>query len=77
MPELEHGHPIDPFTSAHVSKADSIRARADGQALMGSVCSWRTLRQLEPIRAAATTHSDGEEIHMRFDKLKALSGGAA
>lgn len=45
--------------------------------LEGTVSSWRTLRQLEPILAAATTHRDGEEFHMRYHKLKAISGGAA
>ncbi|MGH3971822.1 MAG: helix-turn-helix domain-containing protein [Pseudonocardiaceae bacterium] len=45
--------------------------------LEGTVSSWRTLRQLEPVRAAATGHNDGEDFHMRFDKLKAISSGAA
>lgn len=45
--------------------------------LEGTVSSWRTLRQLEPVRAAALTHTDGEEFHVRFDKLRAISGGAA
>lgn len=45
--------------------------------LEGNVSSWRTLRRLEPVREAATTHRGGEEFHVRFDNLKALNGGAA
>lgn len=66
-------------TLAH--SGDTATAITEGvtvlTSLEGTVSSWRTLRQLEPVRAAATTHSDGEEFHMRYDKLKAISGGAA
>lgn len=66
-------------TLAH--SGDTTTAIAEGvtvlTSLEGSVSSWRTLRQLEPVRTAATIHTDGEEFHMRFDKLKAISGGAA
>lgn len=46
-------------------------------ALEGSVSSWRTLRHLEPIRSAASTHADGDEFQVRFDRLRARSQGAA
>jgi hypothetical protein len=63
------------------SSGDTSTALTEGVTVLttleGSVSSWRTLRQLEPVRAAATTHSNGEEFHMRYDKLKAISGGAA
>lgn len=60
---------------------DTSTAIAEGVTVLNSledtVSSWRSLRQLEPVRSAATTHRDGEEFQMRFDRLKEIKGGAA
>lgn len=69
------------FASTLAGMGDVTTSIVEGvtvlDSLEGNVSSWRSLRQLEPVRSAATNSSEGEEFRTRFDKLITRTRGAA